>query len=200
MYIPDWMQPVERNYTAQPERKVLNVAVAINLCGGVYVKELTGTDYTGCHRIQTYVNARVHVMRSMGAEEYTDFLGDAWEFLSQHKNLRRRMHSLVLVHDRNAVHCANAVKKWLEEEEVHAVLAPPRSPDLMPLDYSVFGTTKQAVKRQVGIKAAWDVRARTFLNLLREQSVEAIIGQFPKRLKACMAQQGGHFEGALRKQ
>ena len=72
---------------------------------------------------------------------------------------------------------------------------PPASPDLNPMDYSVWGLLEQelagkrfqtiaALKR--ALQKAWDE--------VTTDELRKIVDNFPKRLQACIDAQGGHFE------
>ena len=72
---------------------------------------------------------------------------------------------------------------------------PPRSPDLNPLDYSVWSileekacakphTNVESLKR--ALVKAWDE--------ISVETLKKIVDDFPKRLKACVEADGGHFE------
>ncbi len=199
LYVRRLSKQVTKKYTAKAERKVVNVVVAINLLGGEYAKEYTGTRYAGCPPIKAYEDARGKARVSMAAEEYTDFLRDAWLYFRQQKELRRIMPSLMLVHDRSKVHQSKVVQAWLGKQKMQSMLAPPRSPDLMPLDYGVFGTIKAHLMRDAQEGMEWDERAQRFLQLLRELDVRQIIKHFPVRVEACIDAQGSHFESMLHK-
>src|ERR1700752_795660 len=69
---------------------------------------------------------------------------------------------------------------------------PPNSPDLNPLDYAVWSILEEKacskphpnVKR--ALKKAW--------NEISLETLVKIVDNFPKRLKACIDANGGHFE------
>ena len=75
---------------------------------------------------------------------------------------------------------------------------PSSSPDLNPMDFSVWSileskacatrhTTVESLKRT--LQEAWDE--------ITVEQVAAIVDHFPKRLKACISAKGGHFEQSL---
>lgn len=72
---------------------------------------------------------------------------------------------------------------------------PPNSPDLNPMDYSVWSileakacakphSTVESLKR--ALVKAWDE--------ISVETLAKIVDNFPKRLRACVAAEGGHFE------
>ena len=82
------------------------------------------------------------------------------------------------------VHWRNPIGEW-----------PPNSPDLNPLDYSIWSILEEkacqkphpnveSLKR--ALKKAWKE--------ISLETLEKIVDNFPKRLKACVDANGGHFE------
>lgn len=75
---------------------------------------------------------------------------------------------------------------------------PSKSPDLNPLDYSVWALLKQRLGRR-------RFRSTTELKLalglawksITASELKRIVGQFRKRLEACIAVKGGNFEHLL---
>lgn len=76
---------------------------------------------------------------------------------------------------------------------------PPNSPDLNPLDYSIWSilesracATRHASvdSLKAALKKAWDE--------ITAEEVAAIVDNFPRRLKACIAAKGSHFEKLLK--
>ena len=72
---------------------------------------------------------------------------------------------------------------------------PPNSPDLNPVDYSIWGMLQQLVYRQrirdiehlkEVLTACWDE--------ISEDTINGAIGQFRKRLSLVIAANGGHIE------
>lgn len=192
------MKIPERHHTDKPSRRVVNVAVAISICGGMYVKEVTGTAYRGCEDRRTFSTAKGGEARSMGGEEYVRFLEDAWRYFSEQRAFRRTTPPALLVHDRSKVHQSKYVQQELKAMGLESVLAPPRSPDLMPLDYGVFGTIKQQLGRELPPTASWDDRAPKFMELLRGAAIQGAVEGYVTRLRACISARGCHIEEALK--
>ena len=72
---------------------------------------------------------------------------------------------------------------------------PPNSPDLNPMDYSVWSIleAKACAKPHKNVESL----KRALLKAWDEISVETlvkIVDDFPRRLKACVDANGGHFE------
>lgn len=193
LHIPGITTLPERPYAAQPHRQILHVAVAVSLGGGAYAKPVSGTKWAG-HPVKQYENDRGRVTQQMGGEEYKEFLEEAWEFFTQQPGFQRVKRRALLVHVRLPVHKSLQVQRWLEERQLQSKLAPPRSPDLMPLDYGIFGTVKQQLGRELAVTASWCSRAERFMELLRKRPSSAVFTAFGKRLQACVQAAGGHFE------
>ena len=78
---------------------------------------------------------------------------------------------------------------------MHVLEWSPNSPDLNPLDYTVWSILeeKACVKPQKGVESlkralikAWDE--------ITEEMLEKIVDNCSKRLKACVEPKGSHFE------
>lgn len=198
LFIPGLMKPPERHHTDKQSRRVVNVAVAISICGGVYVKEVTGTSYQGCEEIQQFNTAKGVAAKSMGGEEYMLFLKDALQHFSAQPAFRAQRRHALLVHDRSRVHQSKCVQQGLAAMKLESILAPPRSPDLMPLDYGLFGTIKQQLGRELPPTAKWEAKAPRFMQLLTEASIQAAVEGYRMRLEACIAAGGYHIDEALK--
>jgi hypothetical protein len=179
-------------------RDSLNLAVAICQFGGVYVKETTGTHYFQCRKPQAYSDAEGRTLQRFGSAECIAFLKAALRYFKRHRKFKGDMTDVMLVFDRSRVHSSRMVTNWLHEQGINFKLAPPRSPDLMPLDYAVFGTAKLELGRHWLPTAAWHDRVHTFLELLRKKPSAAIYDEFVERLQCCIQQNGGRFEQMLR--
>ena len=72
---------------------------------------------------------------------------------------------------------------------------PPNSPDLNPLDYSIWSIleAKACAKPYKAIESLKRALIKAWNEITLEQ-LASIIDNFPKRLKACVEAKGGHFE------
>lgn len=182
------------------KRRKIKVAVAISKVGGVFCKEVTGTEYDG-YTPKPYSKKNRVPYDSMGAEEYCDFLTAAWNQFMRKSDFRDRVEEAFVVHDRDPVHRSTLVQEHathLQGMQKGLQLLPPRSPDMQPLDYGIFGTVKTQLDRLVGLRADWSVRATTFMRLIREASIHRTIDQFPLRLQACIQAGGKHIDHSLK--
>ena len=196
LFIPGITREPQRQHTDARHMRKVCAAVAIHLGSSVLTMETSGTEYDGQEEREEYPykqSTRKHKqgdpMKAMGKEEYGDFLEGVVQKIRKKKGLGKC--TLVLVHDRSKVHQSEHVKKLLRRLNVVPVLIPPRSPDLDPLDYGVFGTAKHLVPR----RGPWEERASAFMHALKEMDVSATIKQYPMRLQDCLDCEGGHLHG-----
>lgn len=72
---------------------------------------------------------------------------------------------------------------------------PANSPDLNPMDYSVWGILEQklAGKRYTSVQKLKQALQKAWGQFTQEELLK-IVDNFPKRLTACIQAQGGHFE------
>jgi hypothetical protein len=194
------MEVPQRHHTDRVCRQVVNVAVAMNMVTGTYAKESTGTAYDGCPPMQQYTTGGDTPAKALTSQEYISFLESLVTHLHSNADFCRLHAKPLLVHDRSPVHKSKDVQQWLQREHIDVKLAPPRSPDLMPPDYGLFGTVKQQLSLEMQPTAPWDPRAERFMQLIRTTPVDKSIMAFTKRLEACIEAGGGHFEQALRHQ
>ena len=74
---------------------------------------------------------------------------------------------------------------------------PPNSPDLNPLDYHVWGAMLEAYhKRHLKPKMIAELKEvlQVIWDSLPQGPIDKAVKEFSKRLKACVAAEGGHFE------
>jgi len=70
---------------------------------------------------------------------------------------------------------------------------PPRSPDLMPLDYAVFPNSKRLVEKIQ--PSNWDIRCTTLVNQMLSLKPDLLVRGYVGRLKKVLDAQGWHIEG-----
>ena len=195
--IPQLMQRPQRAHTDSPRSRCLVLAVAVCMAGGVYMKDMTGTNYDGMHPIKAYLTKDKKPCKRYGGEEYSDFLKEAFRYFMGVKEFRRQSQHALVIHDRSKAHTAKAVTRTLSHMRLRAELLPPRSPDMQPLDYGIFSTSKAKLARDLGARSDWSRRVTTLKNLIRSSPVERSIKQFVKRLAACINEGGQHIDGSL---
>ena len=99
-------------------------------------------------------------------------------------------------------HTARSVRDFLENacpQHIEPEAWPPKSPDLNPMDFFVWGELQRLVYRGVKIRDLDHLRERLqvcWAKISQRQVIKAIEA-FPKRLEACIACGGGRFEHRL---
>lgn len=199
MYIPGVSSLPQKKDSNKIHRRVNNLLVGINKKKGVYVKDLTGTSYVGYQQDTTYTTKTGKPAKAITTDEYCKVATEAVKNLSYKRTRNQQVPKYTLVHDRATVHRNKKVNKVMEELNVRVVLAPPRSPDLMPLDYAIFGRARLDLDKNEVRGETWDGRCARFREILRRSRVAAAIDAYPERLKACIRASGGHIEKELRK-
>ena len=98
-------------------------------------------------------------------------------------------------------HRARTTQNWIRtnfDDFITAEEWPPYSPDCNPLDYSIWGileakacaTAHRSIESlKKSLIRAWDD--------ISEETLRAVVNQFPKRLTASIKADGGHFENFL---
>jgi hypothetical protein len=100
-----------------------------------------------------------------------------------------------LLHDRDGAHNSKAAKSFAAHYNVNAVLLPPRSPDLNPLDYGVFGPAQKKLDRAMEERRlSWEEQCAFLETALKDADTDAAIKVLPGRIARCIAAKGGHFE------
>lgn len=108
---------------------------------------------------------------------------------------RPRGQQVRLVHDRDSVHTSEAASAFASSHGIELIELPPRSPDLDPLDYGVFGGVKKAWYKQVSREQmSWDKQCQLLIKLLKEADASAAIKSLPGRIQKLIAAEGGRFE------
>lgn len=169
----------------------------------MFVKETTGTDYDGYAPEKIYkIMSKKQLVdaSSMVGEEYLDFVRRAWRNLSSSPDAGEQLP--VSCWCMISPGCTPArwsgmgcTATW--DIGLAAVVHPPRSPDLMPQDYGISGSSKAKLERGISMMAPWADKGHLFLNILRSFDPVATIGKSLLRLKAIIDSKGGHIEQSL---
>src|SRR6476619_3983820 len=94
-------------------------------------------------------------------------------------------------------------QEWIELHSPELVKKdewPPNSPDLNPLDYHVWGAMLERYKSftpKPKTKAELTAVLQQIWDELPQEPINKAITAFRKRLQACVAANGGHFEHKL---
>jgi len=100
-------------------------------------------------------------------------------------------------------HSARLAQEWLQQhtpDYINKDEWPPNSPDLNPLDYHVWGAMLERYKSftpKPKTKAELTAVLQQIWDELPQEPINKAITAFRKRLQACVAANGGHFEHKL---
>lgn len=135
---------------------------------------------------------------------YRDFLVNELGTLLENVPLliRRRMR---LQHDGAPCHNHHNVREWLNQTFGNRWIGrggpiawPARSPDLTPLDYFLWGYTKNIVYKQAPTtREDMQGRIRRVFQEITPDILIQVRASFIRRLRVCIDNNGGHFENFL---
>ncbi|KAL4126443.1 hypothetical protein QTP88_010665 [Uroleucon formosanum] len=139
--------------------------------------------------------------RTVGGNAYLNFLQNELSVLLKDipLDVRRRM---IHQHDGAPPHFSRAIRQHLNETFTSwigrggTIPWPPRSPDLTPLDFFVWGYLKERVYQQE-VDSEAELRQRILqaaIEMRRVITAGVTGSQVRKRAHACLRQNGGHFE------
>jgi hypothetical protein len=182
----------ERYYVdSVSNRGSLKLAVFVNLVAGIWMKELTGTKLSGPALNKGYQTRQGKQAKGMTKQEYMDCVREARDHFQASSSAFRRLGSnIYLVHDKCRTHPSQPIPGVAWTPVAH----PPHSPDLMPLDYGIFGAAKLELDRRATRAMPWEEKAALFKKILQEAPLEATIKAFRSRLMACIDAGGKHFK------
>lgn len=143
---------------------------------------------------------------NLNSAQYLDFLKNVLPVLLEDVDLATRR-NLVFQQDGAPPHSTNAVKDWLNTTFRQPWIGrngpipwPPRSPDLTPMDFYLWGHFKQEVY-SVPIETREQLIERIHLAAqtiqTRMENIN-IIGETERRMNICVRQNGAHFENVLK--
>ena len=179
----------------------MHLVVFTNRLAGTVIIEATRSAYNGMKPLQQYTtkkNNKDQVAKKITGGEYLVAVRAALkEFRGRHA-FRPVRNNAMLVHDKGLHHVSTTVKEGLIAMGISAVVQPARSPDLMPLDYGIFGSARLELGRRGLGKSSWEARVAAFKEILEGSRATAVIDQFPARVRACIEMNGEHFEDKLK--
>lgn len=209
-------QPLpQQHYSKSGTRNKVVAVVFVHVSKGPFVKLLTGTVVPEDGQLRhmpkpgTYKTLKGNTAaQRMTQQEYSDCLREALEYYyppaeeegqfrsrasvrAQHADWGR----VVLVHDRLLPHGPEKLSLGDKGPVITCRKLPPRSCDLDPLDYGVFGTVKTATRRDFPLHDDWDSESAAFLKGLQDFKTKKLVEAFKTRLKKCLARGGKHVEG-----
>lgn len=141
---------------------------------------------------------------NLNANVYHQFLNDVFNQFIEDIPLRRRQR-LWFMHDGAPPHYGRQPRQWLGHHFPNRWIGrgvdapihwPARSPDLNPLDFSVWGQIKDKVYA-TPVDTPEDLRRRIENTFEQLSNQPRIMFSLEKRLNACIRANGGHFEQLL---
>lgn len=104
--------------------------------------------------------------------------------------------------DGATAHTANATLDFLNEYYDDRVISrgrwPPRSPDLTPLDFYLFGSLKNSIyKNRLHTVEELQEAIENKIASISEDELHNVFNNLKKRVNMCIANAGGHFEHLL---
>jgi hypothetical protein len=112
--------------------------------------------------------------------------------------MKKKKLKFIFQQDGATAHTAKETQAWCERN-LHDFIPknewPPSSPDLTPLDYSIWSIIEQracAVPHR-SLESLMEALRREW-DAMDQDEINKIVAQFPKRLEACIEAEGGHFE------
>ena len=180
----EWGISRPENRTAVP----LHSAKVTVWCG------LTSTKVNGPH---VFKNAETGAPMTITNERYTDMLIGIFQEDSEYVNSRT-----VFMQDGAPAHTSRMAMDWLEDRFLGRLISnksdfmwPPRSPDLNPLDFFLWGYMKEEIHRaQPGSTEEVKQLIREFLLSISEDLLQRVTKQFISRVRKCIEANGGVFE------
>lgn len=160
-----------------------------------------------CGMVDGYLIGPYILENRLTGEHYLSFLRNELTTLLEEVPINIRM-QMYYQHDGAPAHYARQVKEYLNQEypglwigRGGPVKWPPRSPDLTPLDYCLWGWFKNEVyKVKVDTRDALIRRIRNAAVLIQErhESLRKATGALCRRSRMCLEVNGGIFEHLLK--
>lgn len=200
------MEPPQRAYSNSAKGNRVSAIVFINLKHGVFVKLLTGTrvphatgDLKKLLPTGNYSTIKGDPASRMTTKEYIECVRSAMiHFAGKGATVYQRervVKQLRLVHDKSTCHPGAPIDVGLPGAKLNVSMAAPRSPDLMPLDYAVFGLAKRKLLDAQQSHWTWADRAAFFIRTLQDFNPKACIEAYPARLQECWEKSGARVSG-----
>lgn len=200
------MELPERLHLGKESKNSIIAIVFINWKHGMFVKLLTGSRVPHADAaMQKMLPTCVYTTKAgapaqrMTGKEYEDSCTEAVQhFTVSARSERERaamVNKLMLVHDRSTCHTRSEMDVCVPGATLTTVTAPPRSPDLMPLDFAVFGCVKRQVLNAMQHDWTWAKRAKHFVDTLQSFKPQACIESYPLRLQECYETGGQRVKG-----
>ncbi len=147
-----------------------------------------------CHGV---VFRKFYRNQTMTKELYLIALQDLFEAIQNRRTQLWRRGNIILHDDNASPHRADIVENWKRRHAIWSLPHPPYSPDLAPADFWLFGRLKKVMR---GIRYpdqnVLEFETDRMLGLIPQHEFrEAILRKWPHRMRRCLGQEGGYFEG-----
>ena len=137
------------------------------------------------------------------AERYRQVLQKFWAALQ--RKCVDTINEQWLQQDGAPAHAATATIRWLQERFGERVIArgtsftwPPRSPDLTPPDFYLWGRVKEvAYKREPRTIPELKAAVTACVRAVTTEECRRVLEEVRRRAEICLARNGGHFEHLL---
>lgn len=159
--------------------------------------------------IDTFIIGPVILPHRLNGENYLEHLQNTLPNLLDDLPLGLR-HDMWFMHDGAPPHFALNVRnylnqqypnKWIGRGNDAPVNWPPRSPDMTPMDYFLWGTLKEMVySRSVNTEEELWGRIQNGVDMLKNDAemMQRVQFNFLRRINHCLQENGGHFEHLLK--
>lgn len=205
IWIPQLMDPPERDPVAKKKRKEVRLCVFMKLGEPVHVVELNGTQYEGQQQLKTYTHmdkGEEKQYTTLSGKEYIDCIKSAFAKFYPSRTGRGNPPTLALIHDKCSAHTANEVKHYCSSRRPNPItlaVIPTESPDLSPCDSSFFAVVKRDWHKQTRHQdMTWDEKAKLFVSIVKSCNPDPFLKEMPLRWQACQQERGYHIEAALK--
>lgn len=194
--LPGVTQPKEQMYVKKQERATVKWVVALHTRTKTSTwMRVHGTTENMCDKpLPEYLTRAGKAALGFCTEEYLKILERLFPEDKRRSCNRGPQWVEALVHDRDPVHQTKEVEDFLHARGIKNCLLPPRSPDLDPLDYCVFGCVKRSVRVVDDTNLdGFKKKCATLESKLGELDVERKTSGFKARLLRVVKAKGGHI-------
>lgn len=140
----------------------------------------------------------------LNGTNYANFLSDDLPDLLEDVTLELRR-DMMFQQDGAPPHFSNRARRVLNEKFPNSWIGrggprnwPPRSPDLSPLDYFLWGLIKEFVYRDtVDTRMQLEEKLMESLGTITPEMLRSACANLIKRAQLCIEMEGGHFEHLL---
>lgn len=155
-----------------------------------------------CTAVGNHIIGPVYLPQRQNSADYLDFLQNRLDVLLEDVPLAL-IRSIVFQHDGCPVHTSRIVKDFLNQQYGDQWIGrngpiqwPPRSPDLSPLDYFIWGRAKELVYTEeiLNIEQLKEKIDNAFQTMKTEIQLNVTTTEIRRRCEMCISVEGSHFE------